>query len=80
MNDIMKTKGKLKIMRDHIIYEYATHTMTSRIMNFVQMYFLKTSFFIIFHNYCSYFHIFSFPKSLRCSLLGHYCCDHITNV
>ena len=29
MSDIMKTKGKLKIMRDSILDEYVTHTMTN---------------------------------------------------
>ena len=29
-------KGKLKIMRDNIVDEYVTQTMTSRIINSVQ--------------------------------------------
>ena len=29
MSDILKTKGKLKIMRDHILDEYVTHNMTN---------------------------------------------------
>ena len=33
MSDILKTKGKLKIVRDDIIDEYVTHTMTSRMIN-----------------------------------------------
>ena len=31
-----KTKEELKIMRFSIVYEYATYTVTSRIMNSVQ--------------------------------------------
>ena len=36
MSDILKTKEKLKIMRDDIVDEYVTHNMTDRIMNSVQ--------------------------------------------
>ena len=36
MSDILKTKGILQIMRDNIVDECVTHTMTSRIMNSVQ--------------------------------------------
>ena len=36
MRNILKMKWKLKIMRDNIVDEYVKHTMTSRIMNFVQ--------------------------------------------
>ena len=46
MSDIFKTKGKLKIMRDSIVDEYVTHTMTTRNMKLVQL----LSRYIIFNN------------------------------
>ena len=36
MSDNLKTKGKLKIMRDNIVDEYVTHTTTTRNMKSVQ--------------------------------------------
>ena len=36
MSDIFKTKGKLKIMRDSIVDEYVTHTLTTRSIKSVQ--------------------------------------------
>ena len=36
MSDIKKTKKKLKIMRDNIVYYNVMHNMTSRIMNSMQ--------------------------------------------
>ena len=33
---ILNTKGKLTIMRDNIVDEYVTHTMTTRDMKLVQ--------------------------------------------
>ena len=30
MSGILKTKGKLKIMRDNIVDEYVTHTVNTR--------------------------------------------------
>ena len=35
-SDILKTKKKLEIMRDNIVYEYVTHTKTTRNMKSVQ--------------------------------------------
>ena len=34
-SNILKTKGKLKIMRDNTVDEYVTHTMTTRNMESV---------------------------------------------
>ena len=36
MSDILKTKGKLKIVRDYLVDEYVTHTMTTRNMESVK--------------------------------------------
>ena len=36
MSDILKTKGKLKIMRGHIVDNNVIHTMTIKIMNSVE--------------------------------------------
>ena len=36
MSDILKTKGKLKIMRNNIVDECVTNTMTTRHMKSVQ--------------------------------------------
>ena len=36
MSDILKTIGKLKIMRDNIVDEYVTHTLIARNMKHVQ--------------------------------------------
>ena len=36
MSDILKTKRKLKIMRDNIVDEYVTNTITTRSMKPVQ--------------------------------------------
>ena len=36
MSDILKTKGKLTIMRDYIVDEYVTHTLTGGITNSLQ--------------------------------------------
>ena len=33
---VLKTKGKLKIMRDNIVDEYVTHTIAPRNMESVQ--------------------------------------------
>ena len=35
MSDIFQPKGKLKIMRDYIVDEYVTNTMTTRNMKYV---------------------------------------------
>ena len=35
-SDILKMKGKLKIIRDNIVDEYVTHSMTRRIINALQ--------------------------------------------
>ena len=35
MSDILKTKVKLKIIRDNIVAENVTRAMTSRIMKYV---------------------------------------------
>ena len=32
MNDMLKTKGKFRIMIDNYVDEYGTHTVTGRIM------------------------------------------------
>ena len=54
-SDILKPKGKLKIVRDHIVKNGVMYTMTTRIMNSVQQLFRT----IDFHNFSYFlFHVF----------------------
>ena len=66
MCDVLKTKGKLKIMRHAVVDEFVKHTMTQN-HDYCAIVFKKHHFsliFIMFHK-SSYFHILSFPNSFN---------------
>ena len=54
MSDILKTKGKLKIIRDNIVDENATHTMTSKSKSSVQLIVFKKHHFLLFFTFFIY--------------------------
>ena len=79
MTDILKTKGKLKIMRDNIVDEYVTNTMITKNIKSLQ----KDISFLINLNKFSYFEYFLFTLFIKDDLLlvlHSYMYDKLINI